>query len=85
MTSANIDELVDAPLPDIASQIGNLARWAARNLGDDKLGPVTLPTLEHLAAVVGTVDGSRVDRLLRHAVDQGLIDLSEGRELALTP
>ena len=85
VTSANIDELVDAPLPDIASQIGNLARWAARNLGDDKLGPVTLPTLEHLAAVVGTVDGSRVDRLLRHAVDQGLIDLSEGRELALTP
>ena len=85
VTSANIDELVDAPLPDIASQIGNLAQWAARNLGDDKLGSVTLPKLGHLAAVVGTVDGSRVDRLLRYAADQGLIDVNEGRELALTP
>lgn len=85
VTSANIDALVDAPLPDIASQCGSLARWAARTLGDDKLGSVTLPRLEHLAAVVGTVDGSRVDRLLRHAVDQGLIDVHEGGELALTP
>ena len=84
VTSANIDELVDSPLPDITSQCGSLVRWAARTLGDDKLGTVTLPKLEHLAAVVGTVDGSRVDRLLRHAVDQGLIDLNEGRELALT-
>ena len=85
VTSANIDELVDAPLPDIASQCGNLARWAARKLGDDKLGSVTLHSMEHLAAVVGTVDGSRVDRLLRHAKEQGLIDVNEGRELALTP
>ena len=85
VTSANIDELVNSPLPDITSQCGNLVRWAARNLGDDKLGTVTLPKLEHLAAVVGTVDGSRVDRLLRHAVDQGLINVNEGGELALTP
>ena len=85
VTSANIDELVDAPLPDIASQFRNLARWAARNLGDDKLGSVALPSMEHLAAVVGTVDGSRVDRLLRHAMDQGLIDVNEGCEIALTP
>ena len=85
VTSANIDELVNAPLPDIASQFGNLARWAARNLGDDKLGSVALPSMEHLAAVVGTVDGSRVDRLLRHAMDQGLIEVDEGHGIALTP
>ena len=85
VTSANIDELVDAPLPDIASQLGNLARWAARNLGDDKLGSVALPSMEHLAAVVGTVDGSRVDRLLRHAMDQGLLDVTEDRKIVLTP
>ena len=85
VTSANIDELVDAPLPDIASQFGNLVRWAARSLGDDELGSVTLPSMEHLAAVVGTVDGSRVDRLLRHAMDQGLVDVNDGREIALTP
>ena len=85
VTSANIDELIDRPLPDITSQCANLVRWAARNLADDKLGTVTLPKLEHLAAVVGTVDGSRVDRLLRHAVDQRLIDVNEGRELAMTP
>ncbi|MCY4555312.1 MAG: hypothetical protein OXF79_02775 [Chloroflexi bacterium] len=85
MTSANIDELVGAPLPDITSQLENLVQWAVRNLGDDKLGTVTLPKLEHFAAVVGTVESSRVDRLLRHAADQGLIDMNEGRELALTP
>ena len=79
VTSANIDELVDAPLPDIASQFGNLVRWAARILGDDELGSVALPSMEHLAAVVGTVDGSRVDRLLRHAMDQGLVDVNDGR------
>ena len=85
VTSANIDELVGAPLPDIASQLENLVRWVARSLGDDKLGSVTLPQLQHLAAIVGTVDGSRVDRLLRHAEDQGLIDVNEGHKLALTP
>ena len=84
VTSANIDELVDAPLPDIASQFGNLVRWAARILGDDELGSVALPSMEHLAAVVGTVDGSRVDRLLRHAMDQGLVDVNDGAEIALT-
>ena len=85
VTSANIDELVDMPLPDIASQFGNLVRWAARSLGDDELGSVALPSMEQLAAVVGTVDGSRVDRLLRHAMDQGLVDLNDDREIALTP
>ena len=85
VTSANIDELVEAPLPDIASQFGNLVRWVARNLGDDKLGLVPLPSMEHLAAVVGAVDGSRLDRLLRYAMDQGLVDVNDGREIALTP
>ena len=85
VTSANVDELANAPLPDIATQFKNLVRWAARGLGDDKLGSVALPNTEHLAAVVGTVDGSRVDRLLRYATAQGWIDVADGREVALTP
>ena len=85
VTSANIDALVETPLPDIASQCTNLVRWTARQLGDDVLGSVALPNLEHLAAVVGTIDGNRVHRLLRHAVNQGLVDMSEASAIALTP
>ena len=40
VTSVNIDELVDSPLPDITAQIENLIRWALRILGDDQLGSV---------------------------------------------
>ena len=84
VTSANIGELVGEPLPNIISQIGNLVQWAARNLGDDELGSVPLPKLEHLAAVVGTVDGRRVHRLLEYAMDRGLVNVDRMGELALT-
>ena len=81
VTSVNIDELVDSPLPDITAQIENLIRWASRILGDDQLGSVDLANEEHLAAVVGTVDGSRVAQLLQYACDQGLINVFPAREI----
>ena len=85
ITSANIDELVNAPLPNIAEQLEQLVRWVAGNLGDDKLGAFPLPRPVDLAGILGTIDGTRVERLLRHAKEQGLVDLTENGEIALTP
>ena len=83
VTSANIDELVGASLPEIATQLGNLVRWVANNLADDHLGAIALPRREDLAGVVGTVDRRRVD-LLQYAKERGLVELTDDNEIALT-
>jgi hypothetical protein len=50
------------------------------------LGPVARPDWETMAALVGTVDGKRVARLVRYAEQQGLIEVSENRKyLHLAP
>ena len=84
VTSANIDELVKAPLPNFATQLGYLVRWIASKLGDDNLGAVPLPHLDDLAGILGPIDGTRVEQLLRHAQGQGLVDLSKNNDIALT-
>ena len=84
--SVNIDGLLETALPNIATQLGNLVRWTAANLGDNPLGTVALPPrLDDLAGIVGTVDEAHVKLLLRHARDGGLIDFAHGNEVRLTP
>ena len=86
ITSANLDDLVSAPLPAIQQQTRNLLSWLAAQLGDDQLGHVELPEDDSLAAIVGTVDDARVTRLLEYLAGQGSIRRSDdGRSLYMTP
>lgn len=86
VTSANLDELVSTPLPGIAHQMHQFLHWSAARAGDDRLGPITLPSLESLAAVIGAVDGERVHRLLHHLAQESLIKVDEDKnQIHLTP
>ena len=87
VTSANIDELVSQPLPDVDSQLMHLLGWMAVKVGDDHLGHITLPdeTVNELAGTVGVVDWERLERLLEHATDEKLVDMPRAGKLGFTP
>ena len=85
VTSANIDELVNAPLPNIEGQFMNLVRWAVESLGDDRFGAFSLPASGDLAGMLGTVDEEGVDRLLRYARESQLVEIAGEGRLSLTP
>ena len=87
VTSANIDELVSQPLPDVDKQLMHLLEWLAVQVGDDRLGHITLPdvTLNELTGIVGVVDWERLGRLIEHATDEELVDAPHTRKLGFTP
>jgi hypothetical protein len=74
VNSINLDLMLKHPLPHIDRQMTNLVVWAAAQVGDDQLGTVELPDEEDLTAVIGTIDGSRVDALISRAQGEGLIE-----------
>ncbi|MEZ7195377.1 DUF4145 domain-containing protein [Pseudodesulfovibrio karagichevae] len=84
VTSANLDQLLAAPLPGVRSQTKLLLTWVANSLGEDFLGSVPLPNLNHLAGFVGAVDGSRVGNLIGQVKKQGYLDGTLD-SLSLTP
>lgn len=85
INSLNLDEMLKQPLPSIDRQMTNLLVWAAAQLGDDQLGTVQLPDEEDdLTAVIGTVDGRRVDDLISRAESEGLIDFVPDDSIAIT-
>lgn len=73
INSTNLDDMLKQPLPSIERQMTNLLVWAAAQLGDDQLGTVELPDEDDLTAVIGTVDGRRVDELVSRTERDGLI------------
>ena len=87
VTSANIDELLSRPLPDVERQMNYLLVWLSVQVGDDHLGfcPIDRGTVDELAGVVGAVDGERVDRLLEFAVKEGLIEIPHSGSVGITP
>lgn len=86
ITSANLDELLNRPLPTVPKQYLNLLSWLASRLGDDHLGSVDLPFADHLAGTIGTADGDGVERLLKYTLNEGLIDVPKGdRKVFITP
>jgi hypothetical protein len=83
ITSANLDDLVKEPLPDIPHQVDRLVQWLAASLGDEHLGRVSIAEPTWLAGVVGVVGGDQVVRLLTYAAKEGVIEFSGG-EAGLT-
>ena len=73
VSSTNLDELVQQPLPGIPQQRQNLIMWLATQLGDDRLGGVPTPCLASLAGLVGAAGGDRVQRLVDYAAREGFI------------
>jgi len=74
INSANLDDMLKQPLPSIERQMTNLLVWAATQLDDDHLGTVELPDENDLTAVVGTLDGERVEQLISRTEREGLIE-----------
>ena len=74
ITSVNLDEMIAHPLPNVPRQMTNLLTWLAGKLGDDHLGAVELPDENDLTAVIGTIDGNRVDALINRVEKEGLIE-----------
>lgn len=87
VTSTNCGDLVARALPNIDGQINNLLTWLSSQVGDDHLGRILLKddTLNNLAGIIGAVDLDRVDRLLKFAVNEDLIEVPYGREMGLQP
>ena len=84
INSVNLDELVKKPLPSIERQTINLLRWAAKQLGDDQLGAVELPSEDHLAGIIGTIDADRADDLVSLGKVDGLIELVPDNGISIT-
>jgi len=85
INSFNLDDMIKGPLPSVDRQMTNLLAWAASELDDDQLGSVELPDEDDLTAVIGTLDGQRVDDLISHTDDVGLIRLVTDHSLSITP
>jgi hypothetical protein len=84
INSVNLDDMLKQPLPSIDRQMTNLLVWAAAQLGDDQLGTVELPDEEDLTAVIGTVDGNRVDDLISRTKSDGLIEFIPDHCIGIT-
>lgn len=82
--STNLDKLANAKLPGVEVQQQNLLRWLSTEAGDDRLEAVELP-VEGMAAIVGAVNDDRVDDLVRHMEQQGLLEDVPEDCLRLTP
>jgi hypothetical protein len=74
ISSTNLDELVQRPLPGIKEQITHLVRWLAAKLRDDRFGRISRPPLDDLAGIVGAADGERVGRLIAYGVEQRIVE-----------
>lgn len=84
INSVNLDDMLKEPLPSVDRQLTNLLIWAAAQLGDDHLGEAELPHEEDLTAVIGTLDGRRVDELISHAESDGLVKFIPEDCIAIT-
>jgi hypothetical protein len=81
VSSANLDELAQQPLPGIHQQLQHLASWLAAQLGDDALGRVRCPWPDSLAGMIGAADGERVERLIAYAVKEGIVVREDEKDL----
>ena len=73
--STSVDNLVGSPLPRVERQIDNFLKWMSYKLGDDHFGTVQLPdNIDHLAGVVGVVDGKRIEAVMSAMQNEGLIE-----------
>jgi hypothetical protein len=84
ISSFNLDDMIKQPLPSVDRQMINLLAWAAADLEDDELGAVELPDEEDLTAVIGTLDGQRVDDLISQTAQVGLIRLVADHAISIT-
>ncbi len=86
LSSYNISDLSREPLPDIGRQVVNLLLWIASALDDDWFGRIPCSWPDDLVGVVGAVDGQGVERLIKHAVTERLVEHdADNDEMGLTP
>lgn len=84
LSSTNMPELLSTPLPGVTGQLTLLMRWLVLTLGEDHFGDISIDDPENLAALVGAMDGNRVERLLDYAVTEEYIEYKLGK-IRMTP
>ena len=86
ISSSNIDNLIQASLPNISRQIEYLLQYISSKLKDDRFGLIPSPNLEHLAGLLGAADADRVARLISFAIDEKLVTRSAiGDQIGISP
>lgn len=82
---SNLDDWSAEQLPPLETQINNLVRLIAEELGADRMGWVTLPNYQSVAGLIGAVDGGAVYQIFREAENLGLLRSKPGQlEYGLT-
>ena len=81
--SANLDELARTRLPSVTQQTLYLLRWIGDQVGDDRLGYVTIDALG-LAGYVGVTEEERIRSLLKDLQQRSLISIADDA-VRLTP
>ena len=81
ITSTNLDDFVQQPLPGVEKQLENFVTWLAAELADDPLGRIPNPWPNMLAGIVGAVDEKRVQRLLRYGNERGILEFDDNEAL----
>jgi hypothetical protein len=97
---AGLDSLEDLAIPVPHAQLdpvapeveivrvevdGFVLKWMTYQLGDDQKGMVQLPdVIDHLASVVGVVDGERIEALMSAMQKEGLIERHSDNRVCLT-
>ncbi|MER8923412.1 nucleotide-binding protein [Mesorhizobium sp. M0802] len=73
--SSNLDLWGGEKLPPIRAQVDQLLHWIAAQLDDDRMGYVDIGWHEHLAGLIGAVDGDAVSHVLAEASKDDLVRL----------
>ncbi|MDG4885447.1 TIR domain-containing protein [Mesorhizobium sp. WSM4884] len=78
-----MDELAAEPLPRPEQQILLLLRWIADQAGDDRFYAVEVID-EHVAGIIGSVDGDGASMIVQEADDAGLVGYTPDNYYHLT-
>ncbi len=82
VSSTNLNELLQRPLPGPKEQLRRFLLWMATQLEGNPHGRVAYPSAEFLAGLIGTVDGEAVKNLVDHAVAEAIVE-QDGKTSAL--
>lgn len=83
LDSYNLDEFCKEPLPRPKMQLQLFLRWLADQAGDDRFQSFEVKD-EHIAGVIGAVDGDGASAILNKAEDSGLVEYTPDDFYALT-
>lgn len=83
ITSENLDQLCEEPLPKPSEQISLFLQWIAAQAEDDRFQSFEAID-DHVAGIIGAVDGDGASTIMNKAEDAGLVEYTPENYYALT-